>query len=453
MILTDIVIVTASFYLAWWMRFESGWLHFDPPAPLIGDYLKALPLTLAVYLLVFNYSGLYQRRWSVVGTGDMTRILRAVFLAALVTFALGFFYRGFSYSRLVLALMAVHNVVFLRLGRNFLHRFQVWLRRRGVGVIRVAILGDGPEAKEVAVALRRHPGYGYRLVGFIGRGPASGDLAPHLGGVGGLEETLGRHRVDEALLAPSGSVSRAGVAGWVLRSRSAGVECRILADVFGILTSRLTLDDLFGLPMFSLEPHPLAMWRNRALKRTADLVLASVAVALLIPLMAIVAVLIRIDSAGPVFYRQERVGRGGRSFRMMKFRSMRADAEKETGPVWAGRYDPRRTWVGRFLRRTSIDALPQLINVLRGEMSLTGPRPERPHFVARFSRKVPRYAERHEVLPGITGWAQVNGLRGDTSVEERTKYDLFYVEKWSLWLDLKIMFRTAMELFHHREAY
>lgn len=453
MLLTDGVVIVGAFFLAWWVRFGSGLVQLEGPVPPLGAYLRAFPWTLLVYLLVFNYAGLYQRRWSVVGTGDMLRIVKAVALAALLTFALGFFYRGFSYSRLMLAIMAGSSLVFLRVGRNFLHRLQIWLRRRGVGVIRVAIVGDGAEARNVAATLKRHPGYGYRLVGFVGRGSGVAGLAPNLGDLAGLETALARGRLDEVLLAPSRATSRAEVADCVLRCRAAGVEVRMLADIFGMMTSRVTLDDLFGMPMFSLQPFPLEVWLNRALKRGLDLALAALALVLLSPPMAVVALLIKLDSRGPVFYRQERVGRNGRPFAMLKFRSMRADAEKQTGPVWAGKDDPRRTRIGGFLRRTSLDELPQLFNVLRGDMSLVGPRPERPHFVRDFQKKVPRYADRHAVAPGMTGWAQVNGLRGNTSVEERTRYDIFYVENWSLWLEFKILFRTAMEIFFHREAY
>lgn len=452
-LLTDVAVILGSFFFAWWLRFGSGWIDFTPPAPAIQAYLRGLPFMLAVYLLVFNYAGLYQRRWSVVGTGELSAIARAVAVGSLLIFALGFMYRGFSYSRLVLAIMAVSNVMLLRLGRGILHGVQEWLRRQGVGIIRVAIVGDGAEAQEVAAVLNRHPDYGFQVVGFIGKGSAGRGLKPRLGGLKDLEAIVKKKRVDEVLLAPRRSVSRSLLADCVLRCRALGVDCRLLADVFGILTSRVTLDDLFGLPMLSLDPHPLVSWSSRALKRTLDVVLALLALLVLAPVMLLVAVIIKLDSAGSVLYLQERTGRDGRPFGMLKFRSMRADAERTTGPVWAGQHDPRRTRVGGFLRRTSIDELPQLINVLLGEMSLVGPRPERPHFVREFSRKVPRYLERHDVAPGITGWAQVNGLRGNTSVEERTRYDLFYIENWSVWLDLKILFRTAMEVFHHQEAY
>jgi len=452
-LLVDGTVIAGAFLLAWWIRFSSGWIAFEPPGPPFGAYLIALPITLAAYLLFFNYAGLYQRRLSVIGTGDLGSIVRAVALVTLLLFALGFLYRGYSYSRLVTVLMGAMNIVLLRAGRGAIRRVQVALRRRGIGVVRVAILGDGPEARALATTLKRHPGYGYRLAGYFGTARASGDLAPRLGPAVKLRALLPRVRPDEVLLAPPQGFARDAVADAALACRQAGVEVRMLADVYGLVTSRLVLEDLFGLPVLSLTPHPLARWPNRALKRTVDLVLSGFGVLVLAPVLLAVAAVVKLDSPGPVFYGQERVGRDGRTFRMLKFRSMRADAERKTGPVWAHKNDPRRTRSGGFLRRTSLDELPQLLNILRGEMSIVGPRPERPHFVEAFSREVPRYMERHAVPPGLTGWAQINGLRGNTPVDERTLYDLFYIEHWSAWLDMKIVFRTAMEVFHHQEAY
>jgi exopolysaccharide biosynthesis polyprenyl glycosylphosphotransferase len=303
----------------------------------------------------------------------------------------------------------------------------------------------------VATSLRRHPGYGFRLVGFIGKREAA--LSPNLGLPQKLEEILARTRADAVIMAPSRSMPRPEVAALAVRTVRAGADCMMLADVLGMMANRLKLEELFGMPVLSIAPPPLAFWRHRLAKRLMDTVLSAAGIILLSPVLIVLAVLVKMSSPGPVFYRQERVGRGGKTFPVMKFRSMRMDAEKHTGPVWAVKDDPRRTKIGTFLRRTSLDELPQIFNILMGQMSVVGPRPERPHFTEKFGREVPRYLERHAVKPGLTGWAAVNGLRGDTSVEERTKYDLYYIENWSVWLDVKIIFRTAMEVFHHSEAY
>jgi exopolysaccharide biosynthesis polyprenyl glycosylphosphotransferase len=451
LLIADSLALVASFLGAWWIRFDSGLVPVNSGVPPFRAYLAALPLTLAVFLIVFNYSGLYRRRISVVGTADTPTLARAVALASLLVFSLGWFYRGFSYSRLVLLIMAGVSVVLLKVLRQLLVRSQERLAARGIGVMRVVVAGGGPEALEVAGAIRNHPGYGFRILGFAGERHAG--LSPWLGPASRLGSILARRRPDALLLAPPRRASRGEVAGWAQEALKAGVECRMLADVFGMLTGRLRLEELFGLPVFSLRPAPLSSPLNALLKRAMDIAVSAAALVALSPLMALIAILVRLDSPGPVFYRQDRVGLKGRVFRALKFRSMRADAERRTGPVWARRGDARVTRVGRFLRRSSLDELPQFINILKGEMSVAGPRPERPNFVAEFSRRVPRYAERHSVRPGLSGWAQVNELRGNTSVEERVKYDLFYVDNWSLWLDVKILIRTGLEVFHHREAY
>jgi exopolysaccharide biosynthesis polyprenyl glycosylphosphotransferase len=230
-------------------------------------------------------------------------------------------------------------------------------------------------------------------------------------------------------------------------------EIMMVPDVLEIMTSQVRIKELEGIPFIRIKTLPMGAW-NQIVKRTFDIVVAFVVLLLISPLFLLLAILIKLTSKGPVFYRQERVGLDGQSFLVLKFRSMKSDAEKVTGPVWAQKDDPRTTELGRFMRRFSLDELPQLINVLRGEMSLVGPRPERPHFVEQFKKDVPMYLDRHKVKTGMTGWAQVNGLRGgEGSIEERTKFDVYYVENWSLVFDLKIIFKTIRAVLFAKDAY
>jgi exopolysaccharide biosynthesis polyprenyl glycosylphosphotransferase len=238
----------------------------------------------------------------------------------------------------------------------------------------------------------------------------------------------------------------------ITRCEREKVSIKVFPNVFQIMASEVSIGDLNGLPLLTVRDIALRGWRL-ALKRGLDIVGSGLALLFLSPIMMLVAVLIKLDSSGPVFYIQERMGLDARPFPMLKFRSMRSDAEAHTGPVWATENDPRRTRIGAFIRRFSIDEFPQFINVLLGEMSLVGPRPERPAFVEQFKKSIPRYMDRHREKSGMTGWAQVNGLRGDTSIIERTKYDLWYIENWSLLLDMKIMARTVVSVFADKHAH
>jgi exopolysaccharide biosynthesis polyprenyl glycosylphosphotransferase len=229
-------------------------------------------------------------------------------------------------------------------------------------------------------------------------------------------------------------------------------EIMMVPDMLELMTSRVRIKELHGIPFIKIKSVPLTTW-NLIVKRSFDVATSAFFLILSSPLIAVIAVLIGLDSKGPLFYRQERVGLDGKTFRLIKFRTMRADAEKETGPVWTHKNDPRKTKVGTFLRRFSLDELPQLLNVIKGDMSIVGPRPERPHFVNQFGKEIPKYLDRHRVKTGMTGWAQVNGLRGNAPIEERTKYDVYYVENWSLVFDIKIILKTVHAVLFGKDAY
>jgi exopolysaccharide biosynthesis polyprenyl glycosylphosphotransferase len=226
----------------------------------------------------------------------------------------------------------------------------------------------------------------------------------------------------------------------------------MVPDLLELMTSRVRIQELYGIPFIRIKGVPMTTW-NLIVKRSFDVVVSGICLILASPVLASIALLIKLDSRGPIYYSQERVGLDGRPFRLLKFRTMRVDAESGTGPVWAKKDDPRKTRIGGFLRRFSLDELPQLLNVLRGEMSIVGPRPERQHFVDQFKKEIPKYLDRHRVKTGMTGWAQVNGLRGNAPIEERTKFDVYYVENWSLVFDLKIILKTVRAVIFGTDAY
>jgi Undecaprenyl-phosphate glucose phosphotransferase len=290
-------------------------------------------------------------------------------------------------------------------------------------------------------------------VGFADDTPGRREVAglPILGNTAQVGFLIREHDVQEVILGLP-EASDEDTLELISQCEREKATVRIFPNVFQIIASEISIDDLNGLPLLTVRDVALRGWRS-ALKRTTDLAVSAVTLILLSPFMLLMALLIKLDSPGPVFFAQKRMGLDTRPFQMLKFRSMRADAEKETGPVWATKDDPRRTRFGTLIRRYSLDEVPQFINVLLGDMSLVGPRPERPIFVEQFRQMVPRYMERHKEKAGITGWAQINGLRGDTSIVERTKYDLWYIENWSLLLDIKIILRTVFSAFYDENAY
>jgi exopolysaccharide biosynthesis polyprenyl glycosylphosphotransferase len=451
----DLLAVGLALAAAYLLRF-SGWpipVWHDVPA--FSLYLQGLPVLMGVLLACYHYAGLYLQRRGISGVDEFSRLLQATTVAFLIVIGLTYFSRRAAYSRVVLAYAWLFCVVLAALARTGLRRLQIVLRRRGVGVNRALVVGLTPTGRVVADQLRRYPGLGYRLLGVVAEDKTRERAfaeAPVLGTLRQLPQLVSRHRIDEVIFALPAS-AHGKIEDFLLALEPTGVECKIVSDLFGIITNPMSVDDIYGIPVFALKQSPLSNLSSRFWKRVLDLAVAIPGLIVLSPLLLLLALLVKLSSPGPVFFRQERVGRGNQPFMIFKFRSMVKDAEKHTGPVWAKKGDSRTTPVGAWLRRTSLDELPQIFNILRGEMSLVGPRPERPHFVEQFKTRIPRYLERHKVKAGLTGWAQVHNLRGDTPVEERTKYDLWYVENWTLGLDLKILLRTGLDVFHHQDAY
>jgi Undecaprenyl-phosphate glucose phosphotransferase len=340
-------------------------------------------------------------------------------------------------------------------GRTAIRRYLEEAWRHGYGVRRVLVVGAGRLGRAVVDKLADHPEAGLRSVGFVDDDPAKRAMSyrgvPVVGITAEAAGIVEEKRVDAVFLALPLEAHRTMLA--VLKDVARTVaDVRVVPDLLQHITFRAGVEDLDGLPVVHLTQVPLTGWMS-LVKRTLDLAIAATALVLLSPLFAVIALAIRLSEGPPVLYRQQRMGLDGRPFEIVKFRSMRRGAEDESGPTWAGPEDPRRTAVGRFLRRWSLDELPQLVNVVKGEMSLVGPRPERPEFVREFKEKFPQYMVRHRVRAGITGWAQVHGWRGNTSVSKRIEYDLYYIENWSLALDLKILWMTLRYGLRHRNAY
>ena len=450
----DLAATFAALVAAYWLRFEAEIIPVTKGVPAASAYLRLFPFIAVLWPLVYYFHGLYQVRRNRSGVEEGLAVLVATALATLLLIGIATFSRGFDYSRAVLVLFFVSDVLFVFAGRTAIRRYLEEAWRHGYGVRRVLVVGAGRLGRAVVDKLAEHPESGLRSVGFVDDDPekvgASYRGVPILGATADAARIVEEKRVDAVFLALPLSAHRAMLA--VLKDVARTVaDVRVVPDLLQYITFRAGVEDLDGLPVVHLTQVPLTGWMS-LVKRTLDLAIAGTALLLLSPLFAVIAIAIRL-SGGPILYRQQRMGLDGRPFEIVKFRSMRPDAEDESGPTWAGPEDPRRTRVGRFLRRWSLDELPQLVNVVKGEMSLVGPRPERPEFVREFKEKFPQYMLRHRVRAGMTGWAQVNGWRGNTSVSKRIEYDLYYIENWSLALDIKILWMTLRYGLRHRNAY
>jgi len=454
----DLAIAAGAMLGTWWLA-SAGILPITKSVPELSAYLRALPPVLAVLLFLSLVFRLYRPRRAGSYGALFVDVLKVNLQAALVILALGFYYRGFSYSRVIVTAFIGANTLL-----SFAHHlaWMVWERRRyerGIGARACLIVGVGALARELAERIESHPWTGLSVVGFVDPGspgaegePARVPLARVLGTVADLETLARERRVEEVIVAvPLGSLGVLPDLDAHLARSTIGL--RWVPDLLALSTLSSEVAELDGLHIFDLRGVRTVGFGG-ALKRALDLLGSASLLLILSPLLALIALGIRVSGGRPVLFRQERMGLDGRVFRMLKFRTMAVDAEAATGPVWAQEEDPRVTRFGRWLRRSSLDELPQLWNVLVGEMSLVGPRPERPVFIEKFRHTVPNYMLRHRMKAGLTGWAQIHGWRGNTSLEERIQCDLWYAKHWSIWLDLKILLLTPLRGWgRNRNAY
>ena len=450
----DVTVIATCWLLAYWLRFYSApgaWLFGRWDIPPFSDYaLQLLPI-LVVWGFAFKAFDLYRPLRLGSHLSEWWDITKASSLGVVVLLAMmSFLFRGYDYSRATIGIFWLASIIGTTMSRVIFREALRVARRRGYNLRYAVVVGSGEPAAEVFRVLRRRPDVGVRMLGRLGDKREEGETR-WLGAPEDIRAVLDTHQVDIVIIAlPHADYPRIGA---ILDGIGDDpVAIHYVPDVFGLASLRGGIEEFETLPIIHLRESPLYGW-NRVLKRGFDVVVGAAAVVAASPLLVAIAVGIRLTSRGPVLYRQERMGLDGRRFAMLKFRSMVPDAEATTGPRWAVPNDPRRTEFGAFLRRLSLDELPQLFNVLRGEMSLVGPRPERPSFVEDFRRRMPRYMLRHKVKAGITGWAQINGWRGNTSIEKRIEYDLYYIERWSLGFDIKILLQTIWLGFHNRNAY
>ncbi len=445
----DAVAIECAFLFSYWLRFNSPLFELlgytREPAPDFRTYLLGSLFVIAAWHLLFHSQRMYNARRSVTLADELFGIVKVISLGMLIVATGAFLYREFSFSRIVFLLLWFNALAFVFCGRATLLWFERKAYARGRHLRQAVILGNDSLAADLYQRLHRHRSFGFQILGYFAERPAEQRLSlpadQYLGSIAVAPGFIRTRGVDLAFIALRSEDHRV-LFDFISECEGLNIDFMMVPDVLEVLTSQMKLTELEGIPLLKIKSVPFTMW-GRVLKRSVDLCVSLILLALLSPLFALIAALIKLDSRGPVFFKQERVGLDGRKFLMFKFRSMKTGSEQfEQSVVLGIRDDPRRTRVGIWLRKSSIDEIPQLLNVLRGEMSLVGPRPERTTYVQKFQEIIPRYIDRHRVKTGITGWAQVNGSRGDSSIEERVRYDLYYIENWSLTLDLKILLRT-----------
>jgi Undecaprenyl-phosphate glucose phosphotransferase len=467
-IVGDAALGMTAFLLAYLIRFESGLIPVIKGYPPFGQYAAMAPFIGIIVPIAFHVQGLYRLRRGRSRIDDFFAVFVGTILAGIIGLVGNMYVQAYppppslfpglsavaagahEISRVVLVLFLSINIAFTYGSRELIRELLERRWKAGVGLKRVLIAGSGDLGRMVADKVLQHRELGFQVVGFVDDRAAGDHIGyrglPMLGTLPETDEIIRREKIDHVYVALP-LEEHVKMLGIVEATNREGVDVHVVPDLLQFIALRARLENLDGVPIISLNDVPLRGF-NSVLKRVIDVAISGTALlALAIPFM-VIAVLIRRGSRGPVFYTQERMGLDGKAFHVNKFRSMYFGAEDDTGPVWARDDDPRCTPVGKWLRKLDLDELPQLWNVLRGDMSIVGPRPERPYFVEQFKHRIPQYMLRHKVKSGITGWAQVNGWRGNTSLEKRIEYDLYYIENWSVGLDLKIMWLTVVRGFH-----
>ncbi len=461
---SDALLGLSAFIIAYTIRFHTGLIPITKGIPPLRQYINLLPFIAALVPLGFHFQSLYRLRRGRSWVDDFFAVFVGTILAVVFGIIVTLYVQtyiapndrgAFEVSQAVWGIFLVLNVGLTFALRQVMREVFERRWRSGLGLRRILIAGSGELGRLVADKIIEHRELGYQIIGFVDDRPAGDHLGyrglPLLGTIDETTDIAAREQIDHLYVAlpPEQHLKMIDLLDMTTREC---IDVKVVPDLLQVIALRARLWDLDGVPVIDVNDIPL-QGLNMIVKRTLDIMISASALLVLAIPLGIIALLVRISSKGPALFRQERMGLDGRSFSIVKFRSMMEDAERESGPVWTRENDTRVTGLGRFLRKSNLDELPQLWNVLCGDMSIVGPRPERPHFVEQFKHRIPQYMLRHKVKSGMTGWAQVNGWRGNTALDKRIEYDLYYIENWSVRLDMKIIWLTILKGFFHKHAY
>ena len=452
----DALIAVGTYFLAWYIKFESFFAVDDEVGRLSNDYyFSALWFIVPGFLFLYYFFDTYTPKRGHRFSGEVGGIFKAnIFGAAIILIVLQLI-KETDFSRSMIFIFVAFNTFIVTLVHFFLQKILGTLRKKGYNVKYVLLVGYSRTTEEYIKRIFANPQWGYYIRGILDDEVPVGTEYKGikvLGHIANLDMILENSSLDEIAIT-IGLKDYNRLEEIVDRCEKSGVHTKFIPDYMSIIPSMPYTEDIQGLSAINIRYVPLSNTFNQIVKRVFDVFFALIGIILTSPIMLVCAILVKTSSEGPVIFKQERVGLHNKHFWMYKFRSMRMQDENSEKKAWTTKDDPRVTKVGAVLRKTSLDELPQLFNILKGDMSLVGPRPERPQFVEQFKEEIPRYMIKHQVRPGLTGWAQVNGYRGDTSIYKRIEYDLFYIENWSMWLDLRIIFRTFFVGFINKNAY
>ncbi len=453
---TDMIVAFVSFLLAFSIRFflETDWLSNMADINIRGYLFIGIVITIS-QVFVFYYMGMYQPRKIGLLKRETGSIIFGTMFSILIALSVIFFLKTFRYSRLVILYFGIINIILVSLSRSVIRIIINRSHMKGKQLEPILIIGSGKSAKQVEEVIMRNKLYGYTIEGFVKVPGDAGIVVDEdkiLGDLNDLSEILANVKTYHVIYAADAPNS-VNLKTAIVQCSYEGKNFHFSLNFSDLFSTRVYFENLDGIPLISMRDLPARRGINRLLKRLFDIVFSLAFIIVFSPLYIIIALLIKLTSKGPVLFRQERVGLNNKTFKLLKFRTMYVQKPGDSDTIWTKSNDPRVTPVGRILRKLSLDEIPQFFNVLSGEMSVVGPRPERPYWVEQFKERYKGYMQRHGMKAGITGWAQINGLRGDTSIEERVAADIYYIENWSFLLDLKIILLTPVKSIVDRNAY
>lgn len=455
-ILLDVFIIAAAYASAWGIKYlidsYNNVVGGVAPTPM---YLYTLCAVVPGYLILYGIFNMYTSKRTRDIKGQIMDVFNANTVGILIFFFVLFIIHMTNFSRIVLFLFYALNILYKVLSVILIRSCLNSIRKKGYNRKHIILVGYSRAAEGYIDRILMNPSWGYNVVGIIDDEVSKDTVyhkVPIIGRVDELQELIAANDLDEIVIT-LGLKDYHMLEKIVAICEKSGVHTKFIPDYNHIIPTRPFIEDVQGLPVINIRRVPLSVLYNRFFKRSVDLIFGLLALILFSPIMLVVAIGVRISSKGSVVYKQTRVGLHNRTFEMYKFRSMVEQTDGTDKTQWTTSDDPRVTKFGKFIRKMSLDELPQLINVLKGDMSLVGPRPERPYYVDKFKEEIPRYMIKHQVRPGMTGWAQVNGYRGDTSIEKRIEYDLYYIENWNMLFDIKILFKTLFRGFFNKNAY